>query len=348
MAKITILGAGAMGSAFSVPCVDNNHETIIIGTHLDNQFIDIINKNNNFHPSLKLNLSKNAKFIRYNELSNEKNNLPDLIVIATNSKGIDWSVEQLKKFFIKKKLPPILMLTKGLNVYHNEYELLIDKLRRLLSKEGLTNIDISVVGGPCLANNLANKVHTNVIIANKNLKTVKWLQELLSTNYYHVSISNDVIGVEVCAAIKNIFSMIIGTAKGFNKKENDKKQKEINYLNTEAALIPQSIHEMELIVSFLKGKKETVKGLAGIGDLYVSAAGGRNSLMGSYLGEGLLYSEVKKLKMKDITVEGAELAFEINSMIKKDFNIKELPLMLAMIDSVVNNKPIKIKWKYFN
>ena len=45
MAKITILGAGAMGSAFSVPCVDISHETIIVGTHLDNQFIDIINKN---------------------------------------------------------------------------------------------------------------------------------------------------------------------------------------------------------------------------------------------------------------------------------------------------------------
>ena len=52
-----------MGSAFSVPCVDNNHETIIVGTHLDNQFIDIINKNNKFHPSLKLNLSKKTKFI---------------------------------------------------------------------------------------------------------------------------------------------------------------------------------------------------------------------------------------------------------------------------------------------
>ena len=126
------------------------------------------------------------------------------------------------------------------------------------------------------------------------------------------------------------------------------KSEEKNYLNTAAALLQQSIYEMIFFTESQKGKKETVKGLAGIGDLHVSAAGGRNSLMGSYLGEGLLYSKVKKFKMKDITVEGAELAFEINSMIKKDFNIKELPLMFAMIDSVVNNKPIKIKWQYFN
>ena len=105
---------------------------------------------------------------------------------------------------------------------------------------------------------------------------------------------------------------------------------------------------MELFVSFLKGKKETVRGLAGIGDLYVSAAGGRNSVMGFYLGKGSLYSEVKEKKMKDITVEGAELAFEIYSLINKDFNVKQMPLMIAMIDSVVNNKKINIEWKYFN
>ena len=52
--------------------------------------------------------------------------------------------------------------------------------------------------------------------------------------------------------------------------------------------------------------------------------------------------------MKDITVEGAELAFEIYSLINKDFNVKQMPLMIAMIDSVVNNKKINIEWKYFN
>ena len=105
---------------------------------------------------------------------------------------------------------------------------------------------------------------------------------------------------------------------------------------------------MELFVSFLKGKKETVRGLAGIGDLYVSAAGGRNSLMGSYLGKGFLYSEAKETKMKNTTVEGADLAFEIDSLINKDFTLKQMPLMISMIDSIVNNKKINIKWEYFN
>lgn len=348
MAKIVILGAGAMGSAFSVPCIENNHETIIAGTHLDNNFIDHINQSDNFHPVLKIKLSNKAKFIKQNELSDQKYKLPDLIVIATNSKGIDWCPEQLKKICLENTLPPILLLTKGLNIHNNQYELLAEKLQRLLLQEGFDNINISVVGGPCLARDLANKIHSSVVIGNRDLTISKWLQDLLKTNFYHVSITDDIIGVEVCAAIKNIFSMIIGGAKGLNSKEKNNNQNEIDNLNTAAALFSQCLYEMELFVSFLKGKNETVRGLAGIGDLYVSAAGGRNSLMGSYLGKGFLYSEVKETKMKDTTVEGADLAFEIYSLINKDFNLKQMPLMISMIDSIVNNKKINIKWEYFN
>ena len=105
---------------------------------------------------------------------------------------------------------------------------------------------------------------------------------------------------------------------------------------------------MEFFVKFLNGKKDTVYGLAGIGDLYVSAAGGRNSLMGSYLGKGYVYSEAKKIKMKDVTVEGAELAFEIYNLVRKDFKLKQLPLLLTMVDSIVNDKKIDIRWDLFN
>ena len=67
----------------------------------------------------------------------------------------------------------------------------------------------------------------------------------------------------------------------------------------------------KIFSEFLKGKKETVKGLAGLGDLYVSVAGGRNSKMGAFLGEGIVFSEAKKDKMPNVTVEGADLIFEI-------------------------------------
>ena len=138
--------------------------------------------------------------------------------------------------------------------------------------------------------------------------------------------------------------MVIGAAPGLNKS----KTKGNLYLNTSAALVKQSIYEMEIFVEFLKGKKETVKGLAGLGDLYVSAAGGRNSKMGGYIGEGIVFSEAKIKKMPNVTIEGAELIFEIGNKVKEDFEEKKLPLMISMINAILNNKKLDIKWKNFN
>ena len=104
---------------------------------------------------------------------------------------------------------------------------------------------------------------------------------------------------------------------------------------------------MIIFVEKLKGKKETVIGLAGIGDLYVSADGGRNSKMGEYLGQGLSFKEAKKKKMPNDTVEGADLALEIGEKIKSDFNSKSLPLMISIIDTICQEKPLKVDWKNF-
>ena len=123
--------------------------------------------------------------------------------------------------------------------------------------------------------------------------------------------------------------------------------REKNYLNTASALIKQSIHEMEIFVEHLKGKKETVKGLAGLGDLYVSSGGGRNAKMGSYIGEGLTFSEAKKTKMEKVTVEGADLAIEIAKKVKEDFDEKKLPLMLSMINAIVEDKKLEFNWEAF-
>ena len=343
MGKIIIIGAGAMGTAFAYPCIDNKHDVNIVGTHLENNSIEELNKSR-FHSSLNLEVASSIKFFKH-ELINEVFKLkPELIVIAVSSKGIDWIAEELKKISINHELPNLLMLTKGLSINENNYELLVDKIERLLLSKGLKNLNLSAVGGPCLAAGLANRVHTGVVIANKNLDTAKLMCKMLSTSYYHTSASSDIIGVEVCAAIKNIFSMVIGAAAGLNIS----KPKGNFYLNTSATLVKQSIYEMEVFSEFLKGKKNTVKGLAGLGDLYVSAAGGRNSKMGALIGEGILFSEAKKTKMPNVTVEGAELIFEIGKKVKKDFDEKKLPLMIGMINSVLDDKKLDIKWENFN
>ena len=88
-------------------------------------------------------------------------------------------------------------------------------------------------------------------------------------------------------------------------------------------------------------------GLAGIGDLYVSVDGGRNSKMGEYLGQGMTFKEAKKTKMPNDTIEGADLALEIGIKVKNDFDNKTLPLMTSMINTICNEAPLKIDWKNF-
>ena len=92
-----------------------------------------------------------------------------MIVLGISSKGIEWVSDQLSRIYKDSKIPKILLLTKGLSIHNNQYELLVDKLERLLTDKGVSNVDISAVGGPCLAAGLANRVHSSVVIANKNI-----------------------------------------------------------------------------------------------------------------------------------------------------------------------------------
>ena len=256
MSKIVIIGAGAMGSAFALPCLDNNHDINIVGTHLENDFIIDLKKNNNIHPGLNTKIPEGIKIFKFDEFDKLLKSKVDLIVLGISSKGIEWVSEQLGRIFLKDKIPNLLMLTKGLSIYQNKYELLVDKLERLLFDKGIKHINISAVGGPCLAAGLANRVHSSVVIANKDMHTAKKIADMLNTSYYHTSHTDDLNGVEVSAAIKNIFSMAVGAAKGLCSKNISDEVREKNYLNTSSALIKQSIHEMEIFVQHLKGKKE--------------------------------------------------------------------------------------------
>jgi len=343
MKKILVLGAGAMGSAFTVPCLDNQNFVSLVGTHLEDKFIDQMMQNDNFHPILNCKLPNKLKLKKFEKFSEEFKEKPDLIVIGVNSKGIDWAGNEIAKYYSAEI--PILLLTKGLTIINNQYETIAEKLKQILKKNGSKKISISAVGGPCLASGLANKVRSSVVLANQNIETVKYIGKMISTNYYSTEFSDDLIGVEVCAAVKNIYSMVIGASKGLCSLSASEEIKKKNYLNTAASLMYQSVSEMVHFTEFLKGKEETVYGLSGLGDLYVSSAGGRNSKMGEYLGEGYDYLTAKKKFMPNDTIEGAELALEVGPKILKEFEKDKFPLMIGLIESICNNKKLEISWK---
>ena len=318
MTKILIIGGGAMGSAFTIPCLENKNKVTITEPY-SKVFIKNLSSKNKFHSALKMKLPKKLIYKRFSqELLREKFNL---IVIALSLSGIDFIGKELKSLKIKT---PILVLTKGL-----KYEKKRNKIFTIseLLKKKYNGMNVSALKGPCLAKELARKNKTSVIIANKNINIAKWIGKQISTKYYLIEYSRDIIGVEICSAIKNIYSMIIGSGQS---------------LNTSSSLFQKSLIEMKYLTKYFKGKETTIEGLAGVGDLYVSAAGGRNSKMGSYLGKGFTFKTAKKKFMKKDTVEGEQLAREIAPFIIKKIDKRKVPLMTNLFKAVLKNKKLKI------
>ena len=318
MTKILIIGGGAMGSAFSIPCLENKNKVTITEPY-SKVFIKNLSSKNKFHSALKIKLSKKLRYKKFSqELLLEKF---DLIVIALSLSGIDFIGKELKNLKIKT---PILVLTKGL-----KYEKKINKIFTIseLLKKKYNGINVSALKGPCLAKELARKNNTSVIIANKNINVAKWIGKQISTEYYLVEYSKDIIGVEICSAIKNIYSMIIGAGQS---------------LNSSSSLFQKSLVEMKYLTKYFRGKETTIESLAGVGDLYVSAAGGRNSKMGSYLGKGFTFKIAKKKFMKKDTVEGEQLAREIAPFIIKKIDKRKVPLMTNLFKAILKNKKLKI------
>ncbi len=318
MKKILIIGCGAMGSAFTFPCIDNKNDVTITEPY-NKTFIKNLSSKKKYHSSLKINLPNKLKYKKYS--THLLNNKYDLVVVALSLSGINFISEEFKKSNIKS---PILILTKGL-----KYEKKKQKIFTISEdiKKTNKNINVSVLKGPCLAKELSNKKQTSVIVANKNIKTAKKICNMISTKYYLTETSKDVIGVEICSSIKNIYSMIIGAGDS---------------LNMSSSLFKKSINEMIYITKYFKGKIETALGLAGVGDLYVSAAGGRNSKMGGYLGQGYTFNNAKRKFMPKETVEGEQLAREIAPFVLKKIQQKKIPLMTKLIKSIINNKKLML------
>ena len=331
-----------MGSAFTMPCIDNNNNVTLIGTHLEDDLIKQIKSNKNIHPVLKVKLPENLKIEKFEKLNSILKKGVDIIVAGISSVGIEWFADQISKNY--KKNLPIILLTKGLAIVDDELTTLSDKIKKLLKEKGHKEINISAIKGPCLAAGLAYKMRTGTVIANPNIKEAEFLKKIISTDYYSTEISNDLEGVELSGAIKNIYSMLIGASEGLSNSKVSIETQSKYYLNTSASLIHRSISEMVDFVSHYGGKPDTDYGLAGLGDLYVSAIGGRNSLMGRYLGQGYLYKDAKEKFMKNITVEGAQLALEIGPKILNELDSKNFPLMFSMLNTICNNKKLEINW----
>ena len=338
MAQVIILGAGVMGGAFTFPLADAGNSVRLVGTHLDTEIVDEV-RSTGRHPGLGVDLPELVEASHWEDLPRLFSQEVDLVVLGVSSAGVDWAIEQLGP--VIRKGTPVLMLTKGLAEQAGELGILPDTVSAGLEKAGISEIEVGAIGGPCVAAELAHRRPSGVVIGYRDAGVLGAVRELLGAPYYLLHQTTDLIGLEVCAAMKNFFAIAVGAAA---VGEND-----TSVNNPAALLFSRSLEEMAFIVEYMGGSRESVYGLAGTGDFYVTCLAGRNSRMGRLLGRGLTYREAKDRHMPDDTVEGAELAFKIEPAIRQlfrrgVFSPRDLSVTGSLLDAICTDRPLRIPW----
>jgi glycerol-3-phosphate dehydrogenase (NAD(P)+) len=342
---ITILGAGVMGSAMCLPASDRGHEVRLVGTHLDAGIIDHV-KSSGRHPRLNVELPAGVKAYHHNEFAEALDDDTDLILLGVSSAGVGWAIDRLCEAL--RKPVPVVMITKGLYPEGNRLAALPDHVAAEVKRRVGIGLGIAAIGGPCIAGELAVRRHTGTVITAHDTAFAQGLCGMLETDYYHPRVSSDVIGVEICAAFKNFFAIAVGWAAGHLENMATTQNRAFNH-NAAAILFDQAIRELMVITRAHGGTAESVWGMPGAGDLYVTCQAGRNSRLGNNLGRGLTYSETKNGPMKGDTIEGAETGITVAPVLRAmmadgSLDAKALPLTIALLDALTNDSALGIPW----
>ncbi|HSZ27614.1 MAG TPA: hypothetical protein VK768_05465 [Chthoniobacterales bacterium] len=348
MAKVVILGAGVMGSAMAVVAGDSGHSVALIGTHLDVAIINSI-KETGLHPKLGVALPSTVKAYQWDRFGEAFGRSADLLILGVSSAGVDWAIDHVVEVVVNA--PPVLMITKGLVPQKASIELLPRVVAREFEARKGLQPTVMAVGGPCIASELAAKRDTSVVITGDKTDVLDRVIDLLDVPYYHARTSKDVVGVEVCAAFKNLFAIGVGWASGRVERVGRAANGAQMY-NLAAGLFSQALAELSTIVRLLGGEQASVAGLPGAGDLYVTCQAGRNFRLGRLLGLGMTYSRAKADHMAAETIEGAELALTIGPtlaamMVTGALPAEQLPLMRAIVDAICQNQPFNPAWGDF-
>lgn len=303
MASFTVLGAGMMGSALCVPLVDRGHDVRLVGTHLDGDVVASL-RERHLHPKMGLTLPEAINPFFVEELDQALEGA-DFVALGVSSAGVEWAIEQLAPRLRDDQ--PLFMITKGLRFDGQSLRVLVNVVERALPRSG----GVAAIAGPCIAGELARRMPTCVMLTAHERGLLDRLASELSTPYYHPATSTDVIGVEICAALKNAYAMGVAFGAGLHERGSAHgvghgAPGSIAMHNLESAVFGQAMVEMQWVVWKLGGEPSSVAGLAGAGDLDVTNNGGRTGRFGRLLGLGLSRQEAID-RMEGATLECLEI-----------------------------------------
>ncbi len=344
MATVTIIGAGMMGSALAFPARENGNEVRLVGTHLDREIIDASRKTGR-HPKFKADFPAGIKYYQVEEMK-EAIDGADMIIGGVSSFGVDWFADTVLPLIPDSV--PVLTVTKGL-MDTPEGKLLTypDLWQKKLDDIG-SRVKLNAIGGPCTSYELVAHDQTEVAFCGRDMETLRMLKKIMATDYYHISLTTDVTGIESAVALKNGYALGIALTVGLNQKKFGL-DSELHY-NSQAAVFGQAVKEMSRLLDYQGAG--TLDNLAvGAGDLYVTVYGGRTRLVGILLGRGLNIDEAKA-ELKGVTLESLVVAVRVARAVrvcaeKGVLDLADFPLLMHVDDILTEKKEVNIPWESF-
>ncbi|MBQ0010145.1 MAG: glycerol-3-phosphate dehydrogenase [Ruminococcus sp.] len=341
MAVITIIGSGMMGSALAFPARENGHTVRLCGTHLDREIIDICRRTGR-HPKFTRDFPAGVEYYQIEELEKALDGA-DLVIGGVSSFGVDWFSEAVLPLI--PETTPILTVTKGL---------IHDGNGRLLSypaywqSKSERKLCLNAVGGPCTSYELVAHDQTEVTFCGEDPEILRRIRSYMETDYYHVSISTDVTGIESAVALKNGYALGIALTIGLNQAKFGR-DSELHF-NSQAAVFGQSVREMKKLLAYQGA--DTPENLAvGLGDLYVTVYGGRTRLVGILLGRGLSIEEALA-ELQGVTLESLVVSRRVAEAVRvaagnETLSLADFPLLCHIDGILTNHASPELPWDSF-
>lgn len=309
--KIGIIGTGTWGTALGRMLSVNNHDVIMFSVF--DEHIKQLDKNR-VHENLKGMIIPNE--IKFTSNMKEVVEDKDIIVFALPSIYLRENVRKAKQYIKDNQI--IVDVAKGIetDTLYTMSQLIEDELNN-------PNMKVVALSGPTHAEEVALDMPSTIVSACKDLDAAKVVQDVFMNNNMRVYTNDDVLGVELCGALKNIIALATGISTGLGFGDNAK-----------AAIITRGMLEMSRLGLAMNAKKETFSGLAGIGDLIVTCTSmhSRNNRCGMLIGKG--YKVEDAVKEVGMVVEGLNALPAAIKLIEK-YNV-EMPI-ISMVYEIVNN-----------
>lgn len=293
--KVAIVGCGSFGTALAVYLAKEGH------------LVKLYTRRKNVADSINSKRRHPTRFVHIKIPTNitASINLADvlrevcIVILAIPTSSTPNFIQNHKNIFDVQV--PLIITAKGLLSGSNK--LLSENIKSIL---GTRQIPQMYLSGPNFARDIIEGCHVNSVLASKDKKMCKYVHDILHSRKLHLKISDDIVGIQICGALKNPIAIIVGMMRGMGMSAS-----------TVAGVITRCFAEMGRVVIALGGQIETLLGYSGVGDIMLTcfSTTSRNYRMGVLLAKGIpIQNAVQQIGE---VVEGVRTSNEMLSLSHK-------------------------------